>query len=127
MKLHLALPGDGPLFTAYGPGYVDIGGNRHHGNTALAGARLVDGWTANSFETLDEADFSFIADSGVEIALLGTGNRLRFPPPALMRPLAERQIGLDVMDTQAACRTYNILVVEGRKVGAFLLLPEQTA
>ena len=127
MKLHLALPGDGPLFTAYGPGFVDIGGNRHQGNTALAAGRLVEGWTANSFDTLNEADFAFIADSGVEIALLGTGDSLRFPPQALMRPLAERQIGLDVMDTQAACRTYNILIVEGRKVGAFLLLPGKPA
>lgn len=123
MKLHLTLPGDGPLFTAYGPGYVDIGGERHNGNTALVSGKLFPQWTMNRFETLSESDMAFIAESGVEIALLGTGDKLRFPPPALMRPLAARQIGLDVMDTQAACRTYNILVAEGRKVGVFLLLP----
>lgn len=122
MKLHLSLPGDAPLFTGYGKGYVDIGGVRHSGNTALAGATLTAAWTRSTLETLTEADFAFIAGSGVDIALLGTGERLRFPDPALMRPLAERQIGLDVMDTQAACRTYNILIAEGRKVGAFLLL-----
>jgi uncharacterized protein len=125
MKLHLTLPGDGPLFTGYGPGYVDIGGERHHGNTAMAGGRLIVGWTPRRFETLTEDDMAFIAEAGVEIALLGTGDRLRFPPQALMRPLAGKRVGLDVMDTQAACRTYNILVAEGRKVGAFLLLAEQ--
>lgn len=122
MKLHLALPGDGPLFTAYGPGYVDVGGQRQSGNTALANGRLLAGWTANDFATLCEADFAFIAAAGVDIALLGTGTRLRFPPAHLLRPLAGHRVGLDVMDTQAACRTYNILIAEGRKVGAFLLI-----
>ena len=102
-------------------------GESSDGSHVVCTLSLVDGWTANSFDTLNEADFAFIADSGVEIALLGTGDSLRFPPQALMRPLAERQIGLDVMDTQAACRTYNILIVEGRKVGAFLLLPGKPA
>jgi uncharacterized protein len=122
MKLHLSLPGDGPLFTGYGPGFVSIGGQRHTGNPALAGGRLIAEWTPHSFDELNEADFTFIAEAGVDIALLGTGSRLRFPPAALLRPLAGRGIGLDVMDAQAACRTYNILIAEGRKVGAFLLL-----
>ena len=53
---------------------------------------------------------------GTEIILLGTGSRLRFPSGALLRPFANAGIGLDVMDLQAACRTYNILAAEGRKV-----------
>jgi uncharacterized protein len=125
MKLHLSLTGDMPLFTAYGPGYVDVAGQRHAGNTALANGQVIAAWTANEFSTLCEADIEFIASAGVDIALLGTGARLRFPPRTLLRPLAGRGVGLEVMDTQAACRTYNILVAEGRKVGAFLLLEEQ--
>ena len=58
---------------------------------------------------------------GTEIILLGTGNRLRFPSGALLRPFAKAGIGLDVMDLPAACRTYNILAAEGRKVAAALL------
>jgi len=58
---------------------------------------------------------------GTEIILLGTGSRLRFPSGALLRPFAHAGIGLDVMDLPAACRTYNILAAEGRKVAAALL------
>jgi uncharacterized protein len=55
------------------------------------------------------------------VALLGTGSRQRFPAPRLTRALAEARIGLEVMTTPAACRTYNILMAEGRKVVAALL------
>lgn len=127
MKMHLSLPGDAPLFTGYGDGYVNIGGVRYQGNTALVGEKTLPMWTPNSFETLTEEDFSLIADTGVAIALLGTGPRLRFPPPVLLKPLSGKGVGLEVMDTQAACRTYNILIAEGRRVGAFLLLPDASS
>ena len=64
---------------------------------------------------------AFLLGLGVEVVLLGTGKRLRFPAPALMRPFAPAGIGLEVMDLQAACRTYNILASAGRKVAAALL------
>jgi uncharacterized protein len=62
-----------------------------------------------------------LLELGTEIILLGTGNRLRFPPGPLMRPFAPAGIGLEIMDLKAACRTYNILAAEGRKVAAALL------
>jgi len=66
-------------------------------------------------------DFAFLAGLDVDILLLGTGPRQRFPHPRLTAPLAAARIGLEVMDLKAACRTYNILVAEERKVGLALL------
>ena len=67
-------------------------------------------------------DFELLASLDAEIILLGTGNLLRFPTADLMRPLARAQKGLEVMDLPAACRTYNVLMGEGRKVAVGLLL-----
>ena len=67
-------------------------------------------------------DFKFLLALEPEIVLLGTGATLRFPRPALSHCLTQAHIGLEVMDTAAACRTYNILVAEGRRVLAALLL-----
>ena len=58
---------------------------------------------------------------GAELVILGTGPRLRFAPPALLQPLMKRRIGVETMDTAAACRTYNVLLAEGRRIGAALL------
>ena len=66
-------------------------------------------------------DMQKLLELGTEIILLGTGNRLRFPAGPLMRPFAPAGIGLEIMDLKAACRTYNILAAEGRKVAAALL------
>jgi uncharacterized protein len=74
-----------------------------------------------SFAALAEADFERIAALGPEVVLLGTGARLRFPHPRLSAPLARAGIGLEVMDLQAACRTYNILAAEERIVAAALV------
>jgi uncharacterized protein len=78
-------------------------------------------WEGHSFATLAPEDFGFLATLQAEIVLLGTGARQRFPHPRLSAPLAQARIGLEVMDLQAACRTYNILVAEERKVAAALL------
>ncbi|WP_291558025.1 MTH938/NDUFAF3 family protein, partial [Comamonas sp. SCN 65-56] len=64
----------------------------------------------------------WIAQREIDILLLGTGTRLRFPPPSITRPLIEARIGLEVMDIGALCRTYNILAAEGRNVGAAVLI-----
>ena len=109
------------MFSGYGDGYVAVNGRHHEKNVAVTPTRVYADWTAASFDTLSEADFAFIAGLEVDIALLGTGKTLRFPPSALLRPLAGTRCGLEVMDMAAACRTYNILAAEGRKVGAFIL------
>jgi len=97
-----------------------VNGERHASSLIVLPDRVLP-WAATSFAALGEADFAPLADLGLEIVLLGTGPRLRFPPPALTRPLVEARVGLEVMDLQAACRTYNILVAEERRVAAALL------
>ena len=121
MKLHQSNTNGINVFTHIEPGAFGINGFRHRGNIAVMPTELVEQWTAASFETLAESDFATIARYELDIILLGTGGTLRFPPRQLMRPIYEKGRGVEVMDTPAACRTFNILVAEGRKVGAFLL------
>ena len=122
MKLQLDRPDGLNTFTAYGEGYVSVNGIRHSCNLAALPERLFPEWTQATFETLRLEDFEWLASLDAEIILLGTGSRLRFPAPELMRPMARAQKGLEVMDLPAACRTYNVLMGEGRKVAVGLLL-----
>lgn len=122
MKLHLAKTDGMYAFTGYGDGYVAVNGKPHHCNLLVQPQQLTPEWTKASFETLTIEDFAILAGLDTEILLLGTGARLRFPPPALMQPIYAVGKGLEVMDTSAACRTYNILVAEGRKVACALLV-----
>lgn len=121
MKLHISNTAGINLFTAYGEGYVAVNHEKHEENLVLLPDSLLPGWSTATVETLTETDMQTLLGLGVEIVLLGTGNRLRFPAGALMRPFAPAGIGLEVMDLQAACRTYNILASEGRRVAAALL------
>ena len=84
--------------------------------------RPVKAWDVAGVDTLRENDLEFLGGLGVEIVLLGTGEKLRFLHPRLLQPLARACVGVEVMDTRAACRTYNILLAEGRKVAAALVL-----
>lgn len=121
VKLHLSNTAGLNLFTAYGDGYVAVNHQKHEKNLILLPESLIEAWTTASVETLQESDMQQLLGLGVEVILLGTGRRLRFPASPLMRPFAPAGIGLEVMDLQAACRTYNILAAEGRKVAAALL------
>ena len=81
-------------------------------------ARRVVAWHAASFEALGADHFARIAALKPELVIFGSGARLRFPAPALLRPLIDAGIGVETMDTAAACRTYNVLLAEGRSVVA---------
>lgn len=122
MKLHLSKTDGLYTFSAYGDGWIEINGRRFDENVAVLPTRIVPGWTAGDFDSLVADDFASLAGLPVEILLLGTGPRIRFPRPELIRALIEARIGVEVMDTPAACRTYNLLAAEGRKVGAALLI-----
>lgn len=122
MKLHLADAAGLNAFTAYGAGYVIVNRQRHEKSVVVLPDRIITDWAATSFEALAAAHLEALVGLGQEIILLGTGNTLRFPRPEILRPLLEAGIGLEVMDVQAACRTFNILVAEERRVGAALLL-----
>lgn len=84
--------------------------------------RLIDDWPPQSFEDLSPEHFALLPDHDVEILLFGSGSRLRWPAPSILAMLLERGIGVEVMDTGAACRTYNILRADGRRVAAALLI-----
>ena len=124
MKLHQSGPSGINTFTGYGDGFVLVNGQRHDGSLIVLPER-VQPWRATSFDALTAADLEVLTGLDSEVLLLGTGPQLRFPRAELWRPvsrrLAEARVGLEVMDAQAACRTYNILVAEGRKVAAALL------
>jgi uncharacterized protein len=122
LKLHLAKIDGQNAFTGYGEGYVLVNGNRHERSLIVLAQRLVENWEVARIEDLAEADVEVLAGLGVEILLLGTGQTLRFPPRRLLQPLEGARTGVEVMDTPAACRTYNILLAEGRNVAAALIL-----
>ncbi len=121
MKLHQSVASGRNSITGYGQGYVLVNGARQEANLIVLPDRMLP-WSAADFESLQAEDFSQFAALGLEIVLLGTGARQRFPHPRLTRALIEAKIGLEVMDVQAACRTYNILMAEERRVALALLL-----
>lgn len=120
MKLHATRPSGVNTITGYGEGYVMVNGERRSSSLVVLPDRI-EPWEAKTFDQLRAEDFTFLKNLQAEIVLLGTGERQRFPHPRLTAALAQAGIGLEVMDLQAACRTYNILVAEERKVAAALL------
>jgi uncharacterized protein len=116
---------DAQTITGYGPGWVGVGtGARAEKIThnVVLGSRGERFAWAGSYELLGPEHFAQLADLRVEVVIFGSGPRIRFPRPAWIAPLAARRIGIETMDTAAACRTYNILAQEGREVAVALLL-----
>jgi len=110
----------------YGPGWVGLGSNGvaekiEHSIVIGSRGEKFD-WNCTRFEHLTAEHFALLAATQPELVIFGSGSRLRFPPPAFLRGLMERRIGIETMDTLAACRTYNILAGEGRQVIAALLI-----
>ena len=120
MKLHVSGPGTRNAITGYGEGYVLVNSQRHESSLIVLPDQVLP-WDVAGFEALTAEHFSSLKDLGAEILLLGTGPKQRFPHPRLTAPLTAAGIGVEVMDLKAACRTYNILVAEERKVAAALL------
>jgi uncharacterized protein len=122
LKLHLANPGDTKLFTAHGAGHVMVNDERYDRSiVVLAEAVRVD-WIVNGFDELKETHFDYFLALKPDVLLLGTGSTQRFAHPSLYRTLTDAGIGVECMDTPAACRTYNILVAESRRVIAAILI-----
>jgi len=110
-------------FTGYGPGYVEVNGKRHASSLVVSAERVIVDWPAASVEALTADHLAAIVELKPEIVVIGSGASFRFPDPARLAPLHQARIGVEVMDTQAACRTYNILLGEGRSVVAALIVP----
>jgi uncharacterized protein len=111
----------------YGPGYVSVNTERITRSVLVAPEHLVRDWPPQSFDALRKEHFDLISELKPELVLLGTGRQLRFPAAELTAPLRGNNIGLEVMDTAAACRSYAVLMAEGRLVVAALLMIEATA
>ncbi len=107
--------------TGYGDGYVAINGVRHEAHL-LGTAERVAAWEIDRFESLSTEHLQDVLALEPEIVILGTGAAQRFPRPEQVRVLTAAGVGLEVMDSKAACRTYNILMAEGRKVVAAILV-----
>lgn len=121
MKLHLSRTEGLNSFSGYSAGQVDINGQRFT-QSVLVFTRSIELWTPACMADLLEEHFSPLLAQRPEIVLFGTGLRQEFPHPRLTRQLLEARIGVEVMDTAAACRTFNILVAESRNVAAALLM-----
>ncbi len=122
MKLHATTVPSANTFNAYGDDYVEVNAVRHARSIVVVPDRPVLEWPVAAFEALDAAHFRFVADQNPELVVFGSGSRLRFVHPRLMKALIDRGIGVETMDVHAACRTYNILMAEGRRVAAALLI-----
>jgi len=124
MKLHADKP-DLHTINAYGDGWIAINGQRHTQSLILASSGELLPWACERFEDLEPAHFErLLSCSPVkpELVVFGSGPRLRFVRPGMLECLINERIGVETMDTLAACRTYNILAGEGRRVLAALLI-----
>jgi uncharacterized protein len=121
LKLHLERNNTLNFITAFDASQVQVNETSYAAPLIVLPQQLIEDWRPRVFADLTEADFARLAGLGMEIILLGTGAKQSFPHPRLTRALMEKRIGLEVMDTAAACRTYNILAGEGRSVAAALL------
>ena len=126
MKLHLTSAENNYLITAYGMGgdgrFVEINQLRYMHNLIVMADKLITDWSATDFFYLTEANFAQIVELKPEVVLLGTGEKHQFLHPKIFQKLTENGIPLECMTTAAACRTYNILMSEGRNVAAILIL-----
>ena len=121
MKLHADPLTALNTVTAYGPGFIDVNQTRHGGHLLVSPDQPVASWNVGGVASLSAADFAAVAALDPEVVLVGTGERQRFVSPALTAALARRHVGVECMTTAAACRTYNILMAEGRRVVAAFL------
>jgi uncharacterized protein len=122
MKLQLDAPGGTNLVRGYAPGQLRIGERTYASSVLVTATHLLAPWRPASVQDLTADDFEPLFELAPEVVLLGTGARQQFPDPRVLATLHARHIGVEVMDTSAACRTYNVLVAEGRPVAAALII-----
>ena len=121
MKFHLSTT-TGNLVTAFGRGWIRVGATEYRTSLILTPDTVSTDFAPAGFAGLVAADFARLLEAKPDVVLLGTGDAIHFPHPRLTQALVSAQVGLEIMDTAAACRTYNILAAEGRRVTAALIL-----
>lgn len=125
MRFQLETGGQANLIRTYAPGCIVVNQDTYtHSLIVLPGQVLAD-WPPQVFADFTTGHFEALAALGPEVVILGTGRRQQFPRAELLAPLIKAGIGWEVMDSGAACRTYNILMGEGRNVAAALLMIER--
>lgn len=122
MKFERETAAGANAFSAYGEGWVEVRGQRVSTSLVVSADRLQEGWAEGGVAALTEAQLAPLLDWKPEVLILGSGSTFGFPDPAALAPLYRAGVGVEVMDTRAACRTYNLLLAEGRRVVAALLL-----
>ena len=123
MKMHLDHTAGAHRITGYGADYVSVNERPLTQSFIITPETLITDWPPRSAADLDAAALEAIAHLSPGIVLLGTGEKQSFPPSSLLAPMLAQGIGVEVMTTAAACRTYNILVAESRSVAAGLIVP----
>ena len=122
MKLHLTQAASNQLITGYSPEWVGINHQRFEHSVIVLPTEVRTDWEVSDFDDLKVEDFALLLTLKPEVVLLGTGQKHRFIHPRLIAGLTENNIAVECMTTDAACRTYNILMAEGRMVAAALIL-----
>ena len=122
MKLHLTTAENNNLITGYGADFVEINRQRYTSNLIVMADKLILDWQATDFVSLTASHFVQLIELKPEVVLLGTGEKHQFLHPKITQHLTESDIPIECMTTAAACRTYNILMSEGRNVVAALIL-----
>ncbi len=121
MKFSVADQSNGNTIHAYTDNSVVVNGVTFSKSLVIMADRIIPDWRPDSFQSLSEEDFAAFVELCPDLVVLGTGQRQQFPDPRLYRALIDAGIGIEIMTTPAACRTYNILTSEGRKVIGALL------
>ena len=112
------------IITGYQTDCVLVNNEPHSQSLVISPNKLITAWEINDIHQLNEENLVSIFNLQPEIVLIGTGNQLIFPEPKILALFAQHEIGLETMNTCAACRTYGILTAEGRKAAAALIFPE---
>ena len=120
MKLQADRMEGSNAISRHGLGGVAVNGVEHTHSVVVPWGEVLN-WNVSSFDALTAAHFEFLAALKPELVIFGSGARLRFAKPALLRPLFNARIGVETMDSAAACRTYNVLLAESRAVVAALI------
>ena len=121
MKFHLQTP-TANVIKALGADWVRIGDVDYRQNLVVTPDAVSTDWAPSGFAALAESDLAALLEHRPELVLLGTGATQRFPHPRLLRALSDARVGVEVMDTRAACRTFNILIAEDRRSVAALII-----
>jgi uncharacterized protein len=122
MKLHSQDNQAFQTVTGYDASGVEINAKRYDFSLLVMPEVAPRAWPVARFEDLTEEHFVVIEQDKPDVVILGTGERQRFVHPKLIKALSARRVGVESMDSHAACRTYNILMGEGRKVTLALII-----